>query len=118
MAEDYDPVEDMRRCAKVLVDHEIKSGSNKTEAHKRVSRLTGIPPRSIGRIIDGSSKEVSFVQFRSIMNAFLAHTSRIVEATANDFLASRHTMDPDVATSLEAEIEAMRDKINAAKKRI
>lgn len=118
MTECYDPVEDMRRCAKVLVDHEIKNGSNKTEAHKRVSRLTGVPPRSVGRIIDGTIKEVSVVHFRSIMTAFLAHTSRIVEAAANDFLASRHTMDPDVAASLEIEIEAMREKINAAKKRI
>ena len=104
--------------AKKMLDRETRGNGDQLNALERVGRRCGLSARSLRRLLNGETKDPGISVFARIRVAYLKYCESQIAELALEIAADKARYGDDAFEDLGAEVQALAEKVKAAKERI
>lgn len=104
--------------ARKMLERETRGNGDQMGALERVGRKCGLSARALRRLLSGETKDPGITVFGRIRMAYLKYCESQISELAHEIAADKARYGDDAFEDLGAEVQALAEKIKAAKERV
>jgi hypothetical protein len=104
--------------ARKMIERETRGNGDQMNAMERVGHRCGLSARALRRLLSGETKDPGVSVFARIRTAYLRYCETQIAELALEIAADKARYGDEPFEDLGAEVQALAEKIKAAKERI